>query len=167
MCFQKKYKDGCSMCTRYLDISFLLRQMVIDNRGMVYRAWSIMIVILCVLTSFFYAILGAFKESYEETLDIVLAMEIIFLIDFLLHFILSFPINPLNPQSQINTNLADIFTNYLQGNLIIDLIPLLPLQYLPLARNGASYFYMLKVIRFLKGLDYLNVGPLMAIIKGY
>lgn len=48
-----------------------------------------------------------------------------------------------------------ISLNYLKGQFIIDLIPFLPLQLIPL--NGdEKMFYLIKLIRIGTGIEFLN-----------
>jgi len=62
---------------------------------------------------------------------------------------------------------AAIAINYLKTDFIYDFIPLIPLQELPLPRDYARFFYIIKVMRLFNGFKLLNVEHIMAYIKKF
>ena len=56
--------------------------------------------------------------------------------------------------------------NYLRGEALYDIIPIIPLQALSL--NGWEvYFNLVKIIRLRKGVEKLNINELMQVIKAW
>lgn len=72
-----------------------------------------------------YAALSAFRHNtlsrWEQN-----AFEFVFLIDFLLHFNLDFPSSHKTASYPIRDYIA-IAEHYIHGDLLVDLIPLVPL----------------------------------------
>jgi hypothetical protein len=54
-----------------------------------------------------------------------------------------------------------IAVNYLKGDFKIDLICLLPLQMIPLKNNRNYLFFIIKMVRFLRGLELFDVQKIM------
>ena len=58
-----------------------------------------------------------------------------------------------------------IAVNYLKGDFKIDLICLLPLQMIPLKNNRNYLFFIIKMVRFLRGLELFDVQKIMQFFK--
>ena len=151
--------------TQYFNFGALLRLIIINHKGYLYRLWYILITITKTLSAFYYAYLAAFKDTHKENLNIVNILELLFLIDCLIHFILTYSTNPLDHSSAVVDDISKIGENYAKGDFIYDLVPLLPFQFLEISRHREAYFYILKVMRLSSSLSYFNVGRLMSIIK--
>lgn len=92
----------------------------------------------------------------------MIIIESFFLIHFLLQFILEYQIEGYPPVRDI----SKIAKNYIyQGSFTIDLICLLPLTVVQLRRNRQLLFFIVKLIRLMKGFSLLDVQKLMNSIK--
>jgi len=80
--------------------------------------------------------------------------ESIFLFDFLLTFFVDFVPEDSPNQTGIRS-FEKIFWHYLHGDMLFDLLPLIPFPMIPLPQQ--SKFYVLKSIRIVKGMRGINV----------
>ena len=89
-------------------------------------------------------------------------MEIFFLIDMIFNFITTYE-SPTSPEPV--SEIGKIFTNYMSNGFYFDLIPLLPLQLMSFDTFKEDLFWVLKTIRFLKGLKSIDVPKFMHNIR--
>ena len=61
-------------------------------------------------------------------------------------------------------NLKKIAINYIQTDFKMDFIPLIPMQLISLPRNRGRLFYLVKIVRLLKGLKILDTRIAMRYI---
>lgn len=125
-----------------------------------------MIVLLCSVSSFYYALLAGFREKLLEEMHIVNILETVFLLDCLSNFFLSYSQNPKDPKSRVLKDSKSIWNKYLKGNFWIDFVPLIPLHIIHLPYGFQSYFMCIKISRVRRGLAEFDVGQLMVVIKG-
>jgi hypothetical protein len=60
-----------------------------------------------------------------------------------------------------------IITNYVTSDFCFDFVPIIPLQIMDFKRHRERLFYLIKVIRFVKGFKVFNVQKLMKMIKSH
>jgi hypothetical protein len=83
-----------------------------------------------------------FKEDYYLYISYV--FESIFALDITLNFIKEFtPTQTIIPVSDFQS----IVSNYFSGQLIFDLIPIIPLQMIKMKNNRERLFYLIKFMR--------------------
>ena len=63
--------------------------------------------------------------------------------------------------------LGKIAKNYVYGDFLSDIIPLVPLQLISIKARLNNLFYLIKVIRFVKGKELFNIMELMKNVKEY
>ena len=63
--------------------------------------------------------------------------------------------------------LGKIAKNYIYGKFLVDFIPLVPLQLIPIRARLNNLFYLIKIIRFVKGKELFNIMELMKNVKEY
>ena len=87
----------------------------------------------------------------------MICIEIFFLVTMCLEFLVSFE-NPKNRFSQVK-DIERIAMRYLYGHFIHDLIPLIPLQAIPVCisdRRYESLFFLIKIIRLFTGIKFFD-----------
>ena len=62
-------------------------------------------------------------------------------------------------------SVSKISMNYFHTFFLIDLIPLIPLQYIEMIDARAKLFYMIKILRLEKGFRLLNISRFMRVIN--
>ena len=60
-----------------------------------------------------------------------------------------------------------IATNYLNNGFLIDLVCILPFQFITLQRNRQYLFYIIKLVRLTRTEHIIDVSRIMAAIKTY
>ena len=133
--------------------------LIISHKGTFWMVWKIFILICIIISSFIYAALSAFRHNHLTRWQ-QNAFEVVFLVDLLLHFNLDFPSSHKTASYAIREYVA-IADNYIHGDLLEDLIPLIPLQLMSLERNRHHLFFAIKIMRIFKAFEYMNVSRLM------
>ena len=114
-----------------------------------------MINALCIVSSYQYMYAGVFGQLAEIQWYINLC-ESIFFFDFLLTFFVDF-VPEDSPNHLGIRSFEKIFWHYLHGDMLFDLLPLIPFPMIPLPASQQSKFYVLKSIRIVKGMRGINV----------
>jgi hypothetical protein len=112
--------------------------------------WQKSITLLSLLSSLLYAYLGSFR--FKKYLGAVITIESIFVIDFILTFCTTKERNGITYDK-----LAMVMRIYANEGMLVDIIALLPLQFLPLSNQRQNLLQFIKVIRMYRGykcLDY-------------
>lgn len=113
-----------------------------------------MYVNLCLISPYIYAWFAVFGTpepgSFPFTLMII--MESFFVFNIVFNFFVELEVDgKILPIRDLQT----IALTYLKGSFIFELIPIIPLQFLPL--NGEERnFYLVKVIRIAIGIEYAD-----------
>jgi hypothetical protein len=134
-----------------------------------YIAYNIFICALCIVSSYYYAsyigfryALDGHEEASRRMVTSMIIFESFFFVHFLLQFILEYQIEGYQPVRDI----AKIAKNYIyKGSFLIDFICLLPLTVIKLKRNRQLLFFIVKLIRLMKGFTLLDVQKLMSFLK--
>lgn len=82
-CITVKYKDDGG-------INFM-EMFTIDHQGAFYLLWNFMVTIACLVSSYMYVALAAFRT--DDALIVTLVFEGIFVIDIIINFMLSYERN--------------------------------------------------------------------------
>lgn len=132
-----------------------------DNR--VYLWWRTLVIFCCLTSSYFYAFMAAFQDptpgSFLAWINVI--FEIIFLTSICIQFLVEFtPPGQLTPVKDI----TQISLRYLKGEFYKDFIPIIPLQMLNFG-GDEKLFYIIKIMRLIKGLQVFDVAQIMVIIK--
>lgn len=137
----------------------------ISHQGTFYNFWRALINNLCFVSAFSYAHFAAFKHSSENHYMAICGIEFIFLIDFMMTFFVDYKDQMKNHEHVIRDH-EKIATRYIQnGSFKIDILALLPVQWLVLERNRQRYLYIFKLIRLKQGLDNMDINKVLRVYK--
>ena len=106
-----------------------------------------------------YAVFSAYRTPVTWQKNI---FEMIFFVDFFVNFMKTYTNKTTN---QVVKDWDQIIQNYFDTNFAVDLISLIPLQTIPLAKNGNNIFFVLKIIRMSNIMEFLNPSELMRYLK--
>ena len=138
---------------------------IISQKNKPYQLFEMFVSLLCMLSSFNYAYLAAFrmhKELNETIMSIWILYELIFFLDIILQFLLEFT----SETSSIPVrDLEKIAWNYIYNGFVTDFIAIIPLQIIQLKNNRQNLFFLIKLIRLEKGLRLFDVTDIMKQIK--
>ena len=117
--------------------------------------FEIIVNVLCLMSSYFYMFLAAFRKEELEDFDtywgLSIACESIFLASLIAKCFLEFFPDGAGDRSKPEKRWSYILENYARKELIWDIIPILPFQFLRIKNNRERLFYMIKAIRARKG----------------
>ena len=86
------------------------------------------------------------------------------MIDFLIQFLVDYPICA-NSETSVK-DFSKIFNRYIQeGDFVLNLIAVVPLQLIKLRKNYHELFYIVKIVRIKRGLEKLDIYVLMTYYK--
>ena len=103
---------------------------IIGHRNTLYMIFNILMCVICIISSYFYASLIGFRYTFEDSerqklLNTMIVYESFFFLHFVLQFFLEFKNEGYPPERDI----AAIAMNYIfKGTFTIDLVCLLPLS---------------------------------------
>ena len=132
---------------------------IIGHRNMTYLCFEILMCALCIVSSYFYASMMGFRYTFEEenrqkVMTTMLVFEAFFVVQFLLQFIREYKEDGFPPERDI----AKIAIHYMtKGSFAVDLVCLLPLGILKMKRNREFLFFIIKMLRLVKGFELFNV----------
>ena len=140
--------------------------LIINHESYLCYIWQTFCIIICIVSSFYYAYCAAFYQNIDENLKfhIRYMFEIVFLIDMISQFFTSYPCSNKTAKCNIR-DISLIIDHYIRGGFVSDLIPLLPFQYLSIPNDKADLFLLIKIFRISKGLDMMNVTKFMISTK--
>jgi|DEB0MinimDraft_12_1074336.scaffolds.fasta_scaffold24763_2 hypothetical protein len=122
------------------DMENILDLITIDHLGKPYKTWLAFIHACNFISAYYYASQASFR--YTDYRDFSGApwkviegnfIEVVYFIDIIIHFFLDYRHSVISKQS--TRDLSAIIPRYIKGQLIWDLLPTLPLQFLNLRRN--------------------------------
>lgn len=144
-----------------------LQFLVFSESNFWYGLYSTFISIMCLITSYIYMYVATFRNGLANELNqgLFIFFEVCFLIHMILQFFKAYELSDESSDKKEERSMSKISLNYIKTYFIIDLIPLLPLQYWPLPDNREKIFYILKVTRLEKGFRLLNISRFMAVVK--
>lgn len=123
---------------------------------------------MCVISAYIFCYKAAFAdEDFDLTL---ISFEGIFLVDMFLIFLTEYvpkDIDGTGKEAKPVRELGKIAKNYVYGDFLFDIIPLVPLQLISIKARLNNLFYLIKVIRFVKGKELFNIMELMKNVKEY
>jgi hypothetical protein len=163
-CFKKPKDDEYKQKTSWLD------SIIISENNNLYRAFNFLVSTMCLLSSYYYGAHICFRYSpnvdpHDESLVLLnIFIESIFLMHLFLQFFLEY--KPLGEKIPVR-NLSKIGSNYLNSKFALDFITIIPLQYLELKRNRQYCFYIIKMIRIIRGFHLFDIGNMMGFVKSY
>ena len=127
-----------------------------------YICFNILICFLCLASSYYYGYLCAGRYHFlggaeSNDLWIVVGLEVTFLAHFVSQFFLEY-----EDESQKKVrDMSKIAVNYLRTSFILDFVPLLPFNFIPMYRKREYLFYILKMTRIYKGFEIFDVPSIM------
>ena len=135
--------------------------------------YKICVTILCLVSSYFYGFLSMNNYnkppdlSYRHTNIVMIIMfETVFLIDLILSFLVDYTEED-QPEKPVR-DLGKIAMNYLRTGFLLDIITLIPLNFLNLYRRRNVLFLIIKMLRIHKGFALFDVPRIMTVVKkGY
>lgn len=141
-----------------------------ESNCLAYEIFNFFISILCIVSSVLYLQMASFRDehkvSWAQHKRNLLKFDYFFEIFFAIHLILNFFKQKNDADSgdikqALHKTLPEIALNYLKTDFINDIIPLIPLQLLKLHNHREYLFYLIKVMRMVKGFKIYDVGLFM------
>jgi hypothetical protein len=102
-------------------------RLVISVENSVYQAWKIIVIFICIISSYIYAYIAAFGIPYKEEQPrfflVIVVFEVIFGMDIAVQFLLEY-----KPEDQYNKvrDLTEIAKRYLKSRFFIDALAMIP-----------------------------------------
>lgn len=126
--------------------------------------------LLSLFSSYFYLFLTAFREPqyhlhYDVYLDLSGGIEIIFVIFSLLQFVKAYTPEYSEKGTSEVRDLKKIANRYFENGFLLDLLSLLPFQFMTLPRHRERLLFLLKVVRIRRGFELFNIPKFMKVIK--
>lgn len=168
--FKEEEESSCDEGDRREDgNNALVEMLIISHDSKKYMVFEVIVNILCLVTSYFYMFLAAFRkgelEDYESYWVLSILSESIFLISIASKCFLEFIPEGAGDRSRPERRWPLILENYARKELVWDLIPILPWQFLELRNNRERLFFVVKAMRASKGFQFLKVSQLMGRIR--
>ena len=140
---------------------------IIGHRNTLYMIFNILMCVICIISSYFYASLIGFRYTFEDSeRQKLLNTMIVYESFFFLHFVLQFFLEYKNEGYPPERDIAAIAKNYIfNGTFTIDLVCLLPLSLSQMKRRRELLFLIVKMLRLVKGFKLFDVQVLMHYIK--
>lgn len=138
---------------------------VISQSNKVYVVFNLFDRILCMISTYVYAYISAFRlhsHISKQIFNTYIFFEIVFFISMISRFFVEFTQSSNGVPCR---ELKMIVVNYLKGDFKIDFICILPLQMIPLKNNRNYLFFIIKMVRFLRGLELFDVQKIMQFFK--
>tara|TARA_B110000503_G_C6979173_1_gene342481 strand:- start:371 stop:736 length:366 start_codon:yes stop_codon:yes gene_type:complete len=116
----------------------------------VYQAWKILVIFICIFSSYIYAYIAAFGIPYLEEQPrfffVIIVFEVIFGMDIAVQFLLEF-----KPEDQYNKvrDLTEIAKRYLKSRFFIDALAMIPFHtfFDGQSNDNIKLFFIIKIIR--------------------
>jgi hypothetical protein len=118
------------------------------------------------VSSYYYGYIACFRyhDNHAEQFIVTASVfEFIFLIHMALQFMVEF--TPEGSKVPV-TDLSKISMNYINGEFMMDIIPLLPFYVLSFERRRQYIFNIFKMIRINRGFDLFDVRRINTFVKG-
>ena len=166
----KAMNEESKQATSFIEVKKLsvYDYLIIPMASPYLSAWSFIHTLCCLTSCYFYAYLAAFdlKNELGEVIvpvrNVYIFFESVFAISFGIQFFVEFQ----DPQTTLVVrDLKRIALNYIQGNLLWDLVPLLPLAHVLDLGGKEIHLYLFKLMRLFTGLKIFNVSKIMEKIK--
>ena len=125
---------------------------VLDHDGVFVAFLTLMNIILCLLSSYFYVWMGTFGEEHTHwaILFATTCLEYIFSGLMICKFITSYQIQG---ETEIVKSIHSISMRYLKNGFLLDFLTLLPLHFV----FGHKYLYLIKTIRVVIVIQVFNI----------
>ena len=125
-------------------------RLVISVENSVYQAWKILVIFICIFSSYIYAYIAAFGIPYLEEQPrfffVIIVFEVIFGMDIAVQFLLEF-----KPEDQYNKvrDLTEIAKRYLKSRFFIDALAMIPFHtfFDGQSNDNIKLFFIIKIIR--------------------
>lgn len=146
---------------------------VINHNSGGYLMFNFFVTACCLVSSYIYVFMAAHRiqleashaaHQHSATIIFMYFFEAIFALDILVSFLLSYEFSGQYGRS-IERQLANTVSHYFYGSFLRDLIPVIPFQLIPLRNRRGTLFYLIKLLRLVKGFRLLDVSYLMKKIK--
>lgn len=144
-----------------------LEMFTINHQGARYLIWNFFVTICCLVSSYIYVAMAAFRTSdrdYPSIIALSIIFEAVFVLDIIINFMLSYERNDTAAET-IEWNILKTFTKYLTTNFYKDFIPVIPFQLMNLPNNRNTLFLLIKLLRLFKGFRILDEHVIMKKIK--
>lgn len=105
----------------------------------------------------YYATFGAENDWYQ-------IFEVFYLLDLILNFFVEYKEED---ETRVVREFHLTMINYIKNDFLIDLLPILPLEYLNLGGNMARHFFLIKVTRIRKGYQLISIKDIINEVKSY
>lgn len=134
------------------------RSLIISEGSTFKRAWSIIYLLSCFTSPYFYAWVALNGHEKDEKLQLFFAYsyESIFAFNICINFLTDFvPDGEIVPEK----DMAKIADRYLNGDFLQDFVPTFPLTFFFDNSNTKFWrlLYLVKIIRLIKGIEVYDV----------
>ena len=139
---------------------------ILSEKSLLVNAWKCADVILCIVSSYIYVWIATFGEGSEQSNFhyVHLFFEVFFSFSILQRFLTDYTNEG---ESEPVHNLLKIVRRYFYSwSFVLDFIPIIPFHIIfhNIGRQ-AKLFFLLKILRMIKGLSFFNVTLLFNAIK--
>ena len=135
--------------------------MVFQESQPAYQIFNLVISLFCIFSGYLYAYLAAFRDSkfdekYKKLEILALVIEVIFLFHLVIQFFMA---------EEEKVKFQKIAKDYIADGFWIDFIPIVPIQLINLPNNRHRLFYLIKLVRILKGFALFDVDKILRMVK--
>lgn len=144
----------------------LMEMFTINHQGSFYLFFNFFVTFCCLFSSYMYLAIASFRTEGEGSVTLALAIifEMIFCCDIGVNFLLSFERQ--DAQSEVvEWNMQKTAYRYFTTDFARDFIPVIPFQNMQMYNRRNKLFYLIKMVRLIKGFRILNEHVIMLKIK--
>lgn len=143
---------------------------IINHRGAFSICWDYIDLIVCILSSYLYAYMGAYgihndlhvNDSDIKHISLFLTLDVYFGVCIIKRFITDFmPLGSCQPER----NPLKIAKNYLTSDFALDFLMWLPITSFKRVENEWRYLLFIKCYRLVRTFNYLKVTIMMSRLK--
>jgi len=135
---------------------------IISHEGLPYKLWFTFMIMLEVVSSLIYFVFAAYRRIENAVFSDI--FESLFAVDILIHFILDIKSSHKTAAYTIRS-FHTIVKKYVHGDLVYDIIPLIPLQLIQLENNAQNIFFLIKVLRLRRCLKKASIMSAMKVVN--
>ena len=132
---------------------------IINSDSKWYSFWKFLIIILQFSSSYMYALLAAYRDY--TWVSIWVPIECVFFVDMVSNCFTDF-------KDEYEKKVRDIFIiapRYIAGPFFMDFVPLIPFQLMQLQNNIQNLFFVIKLMRIVRGYGFISINELMIMAK--
>ena len=137
---------------------------IIRQSSRMYQAERFLISVVSIFQSYYYMVVIAFEHTTDSSSYWKQNfLEVIFIIDLVMNFFVEY--TPVKTGQHNIRKFSLIAQNYLKGQFLFDVIPIIPFHLISLPYNSARLLYLIKMIRIKRAMNLLNIKTIMRYVK--